>query len=100
MTSFIDLVGASGATYRFHAWSEAGQTPMAGNFVAVERQAQAVRVLMAGMTNDLSKVPTMAGEGVRPDALFVRRNVARHARSSEHGDLVARHSPATIYAPD
>ena len=98
MTSFVDLSGASGAHYRFRAWSDAGQTPMAGNFVVAEPEAGGqVQLLLIGVTDDLSKVRphvTAAGFGDRP--VFVRLNVARQTREHEHEDLSARYSSARV----
>lgn len=97
MSSFIDLQGASGATYRFRAWPEAGQTPMAGNFVVIGGEARSIHVVAAGITNDLSRAPTATG--VSADALFVRLNVSRRTRVSEHEDLIAQHRPDQVYDP-
>ena len=98
MTSFIDLSGASGAHYRFRAWSDAGQTPMAGNFVVAELGAGGqIQLLLIGVIEDLSKVPThvtAAGFGDKP--VFVRLNVARQTREHEHEDLAARYSSARM----
>ena len=94
MLDFIDLAGASGATYRFRIWSEAGQTPMAGNFVAVERQQHGFAMLMAGAINDLSRTPkAVASAGIAGAEIFVRLNVSRQTRAQEHADLVALHQP-------
>ena len=55
MNAFIDLKGASGATYRFRHWPEgASHLPIAGNYVFVREVAQGFKVVLAGLTNDLS----------------------------------------------
>lgn len=101
MSSFIDLVGASGVTYRFRAWSDAGQSPMAGNFVAVDRPKDQVRIVMAGVIGDLSRAPTAAATaGCKAEEMFVRLNVSGQTRSAEHEDLVANHRPAKVYDSD
>ncbi len=97
MTDFIDLRGASGKTYRFRAWADAGQTPMAGNFVVLEAPG---RLSLVGVIDDLSRAPAAAGHGAPAEALFVRLNVSRTIRASEHEDLVAQHRPARVCAAD
>lgn len=101
MTDFIDLTGASGATYRFRAWSDAGQTPMAGNFVVVDGLARPPRIGLAGVIGDLSKAPSAArSAGVAGEAMFVRLNVSRQTRAQEHEDLVAQHRPPKVLDAD
>jgi len=95
---FVDLLGASGATYRFRSWDDAGQSPMAGNFVVIEGRGAGLQVLMVGVSNDVSKAEaqaTSAGLGGRP--LFVRLNVGRATRYSEHHDIVAQYSPGKVF---
>lgn len=100
MATFIELIGASGATYRFRDWSDAGQTPMAGNFVVVEHRQGSVLIHMVGITDDLSKVPaTVRAEGCATGEIYVRLNVSSQTRTSEHEDLVARHRPEKVYRP-
>lgn len=95
---FIDLEGASGASYRFrHVAPGAFQPPIAGNYVFVRKDARGQKVLMIGETGDLSKVQRdrklLAPAGA--SSLFVRLNVSRAVRSAEHDDLSAKHSVDT-----
>jgi hypothetical protein len=91
----IDLPGASGTTYRFRFWQEgASHVPMAGNYAVVSGGSGAAKVLLIGVTSDLSQVREAALRG-RPSArLFTRLNVARKTRMGEHEDLVAQHPGA------
>jgi hypothetical protein len=98
MTSFVDLTGASGAHYLFRAWADAGQTPMAGNFVVAETDAGGqLQVRLFGVTDDLSKVqPHVASVGLSDRPVFVRLNVARLTRRHEHDDLAGLYAGALV----
>lgn len=98
MNAFIDLSGASGASYRFRAWPEAGQAPIAGNFAVVVKVGHALEVLLLGVTSDLSRASAQAaGAGLIGKPLFVRLNVARATRRREHDDLVAGYAPPQVF---
>lgn len=94
MGIFVDLSGASGASYRFRAWPEGGPTPAAGNFAVVEVADGELKVHLVGVTNNLSTCEGPASAaGLDNTRLFVRLNVARLTRRQEHEDLVARYAP-------
>ena len=99
---FVDLSGASGASYRFRAWPEGGQAPIAGNFAVVEMKDGKLAVRLIGVTNDLSRCNVNASAaGLDDKSLFVRLNVARLTRRQEYEDLVAHYAPAhTIEVAD
>lgn len=98
MNAFIDLLGASGASYRFRAWPEAGQAPIAGNFAVVVKVGRAIEVLMLGVTYDLSRASAQAASaGLIGKPLFVRLNIARTTRRHEHDDLVAGYAPPLVF---
>ena len=98
MGIFIDLLGASGASYRFRAWPDGEQAPMAGNFAVVVMTGRTVELLMLGVTTDLSKAPThAAAAGLAGKSLFVRLNVARATRRQEHDDIVANYAPPQVF---
>lgn len=98
MANFIDLLGASGASYRFRAWPESGQAPIAGNFAVVAKGAGEVEVLLLGLTTDLSRALAHSAQaGLPGKPLYVRLNVARTRRRQEHDDLVANHAPAQVF---
>jgi len=101
MSIFIDLEGASGASYRFRAWPDIGQPPMAGNFVVAETGQGGLTIHLLGVTNDLSRAEAHAREaGLDGKPLFVRLNVARATRHHEHEDILARHAPAKVFEGD
>jgi hypothetical protein len=100
LSEFIDLPGASGAIYRLRRWADgAAHPPIAGNFVFISRSAAgAFKVLLVGMTDDLSrcrdKVPKPAPGCTT--LVFTRLNVSRSVRQAEHDDLVAHHQHAMV----
>lgn len=98
MKDFIDLQGASGATYRFRLWPEdAPHQPIAGNYACVREDGDKVTVLAVGETIDLSHAPRELPKALREKTthLFTRLNVARASRVAEHEDLAGRFPPAT-----
>jgi len=97
MGQFIDLVGASGATYRFRAWPDAGQAPIAGNFAVASRTGPELKVQLLGVTTDLSRaLAQVAVAGLSGKPVFVRLNVARAARHAVHDDLIAAYASAQV----
>jgi hypothetical protein len=102
MREFVDLRGASGTFYRFRLWPEGGvHPPIAGNYIVLREEANGLKVLLAGMTSDLSQAPVECRKTLSKDPsarLFTRLNVARALRSSEHEDIVAEHKPAVVTA--
>jgi hypothetical protein len=97
MKTFIDLEGASGATYRFRLW-EAGapHQPIAGNYVCVRADKGGYAIVGIGETLDLSRLREKLPKRVRETSthVYTRLNVARANREAEHADLMARHGTA------
>lgn len=103
MQDFIDLQGASGASYRFRRRPDGvSHLPTAGNYVIVQEAAQGMKVVTVGVSLDLSQLrpPGPARAGRRQAHLFTRLNVARAVRSAEHDDLVASYRPAKVVAEE
>jgi hypothetical protein len=103
MNDFIDLQGASGASYRFRLWAEgASHLPIAGNYVFVRQAGDAVKVVLAGLTNDLSTCRKEFRKAVSRKAthVYTRLNVSRATRHAEHDDLVAGCQPALVSETD
>jgi hypothetical protein len=98
MKDFIDLPGASGASYRFRFWPEGRpHQPIAGNYVCVRAdpgEAGAYEVVHVGESTDLSRVRAELPKALRAAGMlvFTRLNIARAARTAEHEDLLARHA--------
>jgi hypothetical protein len=99
MQDFIDLQGASGASYRFRRRAEgASHLPTAGNYVLIQETGAGFKVLTVGASIDLSltRPPGKLRAGRRPMHLFTRLNVARSVRAFEHQDLVAHYRPSEV----
>jgi hypothetical protein len=99
MQDFIDLQGASGASYRFRRRAEgASHLPTAGNYVLVQEASAGFKVLTVGTSIDLSltQPPGKPRAGRKQAHLFTRLNVARTVRASEHQDLVEHYRPAEV----
>jgi hypothetical protein len=95
---FLDLKGASGATYRFRFWPPGQpQAPIAGNYAYV-RDAEPPAVVVVGVTTDLSGARAGLPRGGRggPLGVYVRLNVSRAVREAEHDDIAAAHPRARI----
>ena len=102
MRDFVDLRGASGSFYRFRLWPEGGaHPPIAGNYIVARDEPAALKVVLAGVTADLSQAALECRKALAKDPqarLYTRLNVARAQRVAEHDDIVAEHKPA-VNAP-
>ena len=100
MREFVDLRGASGTFYRFRLWPEGGaHPPIAGNYILLRQEAEGIKVLLAGVTGDLSQAANEARKALAKDPsarLYTRLNVARALRNAEHDDIVAEHKPQVV----
>jgi hypothetical protein len=90
---FIDLVGASGETYRFRR-AEGGLSPIGGNFVYVRDVDGQAKVVCCGKARSLAsvlmgRVWTSDEHAKLDDALYIRLNAVGRTRDAEHEDLVA-----------
>jgi hypothetical protein len=101
MRQFIDLEGASGATYRFRIWpDEDSHPPVAGNYVVVCEGSAGPVVVAAAASDNLSTVEAHLQERLRDQAgarIFTRLNTLRAVRLAENADIVAHYQPA--YSP-
>lgn len=85
---FVDLQGASGRMYRFRRWPSSGHhPPIAGNY-ALLRVADRQIVALGTLDNLAEAGPDLTSprNGLE---LFIRLNVSRVHRESEHADLWA-----------
>ena len=102
MNTFIDLQGASGATYRFRLWPEgAAHLPIAGNYIYVRKAGAGFKVVVAGLSNDLSTCRRgLEKSGPRAAThVYTRLNVSRATRNTEHDDIVVAYEPAIADEP-
>ena len=96
MKDFVDLTGASGASYRFRRVAD-GETQqrIAGNYAVLKVRAAGFTVRFVGSTNDLSQARAECPAEVLKGAhLYVRLNVPRAPREAEQADLAANYAPA------
>lgn len=93
MKDIIDLIGSSGARYRFRLWPQgAGHLPMGGNYAFVREEAGGFAVLTASAIDDLSLTRSMHGAtaaALGATHLFTRLNVSRAVRTAEADDIAA-----------
>lgn len=96
MTDFVELQGASGASYRFRRAVPGDLPAMAGNAVIATGVPARLKVLFCGSARSLAQAASTlsqtlsAHKGAR---LYVRLSVARTTRDAEHADLVAGLNP-------
>jgi len=104
MQSFIDLEGASGVTYRFHRIDDPSNLPaIAGNFAYVQGDGPTPVLVCCGTDETLLKAAVRwpaAQQSHHATAIYVRKNVSWKIRAVEHDDIVKRHRPPLIVAPE
>ena len=96
MGDIIELVGASGAAYRFRRANLAELPATAGNLLIITGETTSLRVLFCATARSLAGAGPMIRETLqaRADAhLFIRLNIARPVREAEHADIVAAYAP-------
>lgn len=97
MSDFLDVLGASGAQYRFRRTAPAELPAMAGNLLVASGETGRLKVLFCGAARSLARAAPAVADALQSDphaALYVRLNVARTVREAEHADIVAGVSPA------
>ena len=104
MKAFVDIAGASGASYRFHRLDQLARLPAtAGNFIFTRARLGGVEVVCCGAVSSLIhavEVWRTAATEHQADAIYVRLNVSRVIRSAEHHDIAAKQAPmVTITEP-
>lgn len=93
MKDFVDLSGASGASYRFRHARTVEPQRIAGNYAVLRPRAKGFAVLHVGATDDLSAAHSECPPEImkRGSQLYVRLNVSRAPREAEHADLQAKY---------
>ena len=104
MQGFIDLQGASGATYRFHRVDDPSNLPaIAGNFAYVQDDGPTPVLVCCGTDDTLLKAASRwpsARQTHHATAIYVRRNVSWKVRAFEHNDIVEKHRPPLTIATE
>jgi hypothetical protein len=100
LNRFVDVVGLSGAVYRFQRIDDPTQLPArAGNFLIVRPSHDGDQVVCCGRALRLREAESVwraAVEDHQGAVLFVRLNVSRARRISEHEDIMAYHGLAAV----
>jgi hypothetical protein len=104
MQSFIDLEGASGATYRFQRVDDLSNLPaIAGNFAYVQGEGPKPVLVCCGTDETLLKAANRwpaAQQSHQATGIYVRKNVSWKVRAYEHEDLVKKHRPPLVAAAE
>src|SRR4051812_20928095 len=89
--AFIDLVGASGATYRFRRVAALDQLPASGgNFVCTRGEGAALELVCAGVVSSLSLCRETCAQALSAYGatdFYVRLNIVGSTRELEHQDI-------------
>jgi hypothetical protein len=97
---FIDVEGASGSVYRFRWIDDPLRLPaMSGNFLFLRSTGEGAEVVCCGTASSLFRAGAIwppAVESHQTQALFVRLNVSRTVRASEHDDIVEGQKPTLV----
>ena len=100
MKDTIDVIGASGARYRFQLYREGRPlSPMGGNYLYLRAEPinDSFAVVFSGegenlMTGALSRWSD-AQEAHHATHLYTRLNISQSIRKHEHHDLIAGYQP-------
>lgn len=98
---FLDVIGASGAAYRFRRADPDTLPPMAGNLVVIAGRGAGRHYLLCGAARSLSQAAPVVErtlDATKGAQLYIRLNVARAVRDAEHADVVAATHPAEALA--
>ncbi len=97
MQAFVDLLGASGASYRFRLSPDGeADSPIAGNYTCVREEQEGFTVLSVTATNDLSHARADWQRAVAKHGathLYTRLNVSASVREAEQEDIAAHYKP-------
>jgi len=98
--AFIDIAGASGATYRFRLVPAPDRlAASAGNFAFLRAAPDHEALVCIGTALSLSDAANawkVAVDRHQANAIYVRLNIARDVRLYEHRDISERHAPIMI----
>jgi len=91
----LELQGASGARYRFRRVKDPGALPAeGGNFVYVKYTDDHPKVIGCGAGETLHQARDLWSRAVEQhgaEAIYIRLNIARKQRLSEHQDIIEAH---------
>jgi hypothetical protein len=105
LLDYVDIIGASGARYRFMRLKEGRPlSPMGGNFVFARHTGPRVELIYLGEVQNLLKDARdrwkEAVERYQVSELYTRLNISERVRQLEHGDIMEAHHPTMNEMPD
>lgn len=105
MRDYIDVTGASGASYRFMRIKDGRPlSPMGGNYLYVRFTGERAEILCAGEVQNLLKEArerwNEAVERFQASELYSRLNISERVRQLEFTDIVDANAPPMNKAPD
>ena len=105
MQDFVDVVGASGSTYRFMRLKDGRPlSPMGGNYLYARYTADRFEMIYAGEAQNLMQdARARWDEAVRRfqvAEMFSRLNISERVRHLELADIVGANHPPMNAAPD
>ena len=105
MRDYVDIVGATGANYRFMRLKDGRPlSPMGGNFVYVRFTADRFEVIYAGEAQNLMRAAhdrwDEAVERFQVSDLYTRLNISERVRKLELADIVEAGAPPMNTNPD
>ena len=105
LQDFVDVVGASGATYRFMRLKDGRPlSPMGGNYLYARYTADRFEMIFTGEAQNLMQdARARWDEAVRRfqvAEMFSRLNISERVRQLELADIVAANHPPMNAAPD
>ena len=93
---FVDVIGASGAAYRFRAATPEQLPVTAGNLIVATGTPPRPGVRLCVSTHTLQRAAPAARDALaatRSGRVYIRLNIARATRDAEHADIVAAVAP-------
>jgi hypothetical protein len=97
---FVDILGASGAAYRFQLVANDRQLPaMGGNLIVMKGDSAGDQIWYCGSSRGLQAAKhfwsTLAGQEP-PVSIYVRRNISSAERTAELEDITKKHTSAVV----
>ena len=105
MLDYVDIIGASGARYRFMRLKEGRPlSPMGGNFLYARHTGPRFELIYVGEVMNLMKDARErwheAVERYQVSELYTRLNISERVRQLEHSDIMEAHDAPMNEMPE
>ncbi len=105
MQDYIDIVGASGAIYRFMRFRDGHPlSPMGGNYLYARHTGSRFELIYANQVQNLLKDAlerwSEAAERHQASDLYTRLNISERVRHLELGDIIEGQTPPMNATPE